>query len=226
VIVLVLVRVLVLVLVPVLAFVLALFCLVLPFSLHRTSPTQHSILRDLCSDLTSLPTLFRDAARAIEELTDTELHGRKMFVREDREVGGGKNENPGRSRNDSRRESGRGDSSEVSLYVGNIPWDLSWQDLKDAFGEYDCVFSDVGEIRNGRARGFGIVKVPNMGSAKRAIKEMNEVRNEYTFIVVDLSCLVVSCHVIIIVLSLSCHCHCYCRCLVVVIVIVIVIVIA
>jgi len=121
----------------------------------------------------------RDANRAIDELTDSELDGRKIFVREDREVGNNTSNNNNsrdnnKSRNNNNNNNNNNNSSEVSLYVGNIPWDLSWQDLKDAFAEYDCAHSDVGEIRNGRARGWGIVKLPNQGAAKRAIKEMNE----------------------------------------------------
>lgn len=114
----------------------------------------------------------RDAARAIRELTDSDLQGRQIFVREDREAdGGGSGSSQRPSRGGGRREVS---NSEESLYVGNIPWDLSWQDLKDAFAEYDCLHSDVGELRNGRARGFGIIKLPNKTMANRAIKEMNE----------------------------------------------------
>jgi RNA recognition motif-containing protein len=112
-------------------------------------------------------------------------------VREDREQGGNDRGKGGnridRSNNDrgnvrvEKRGQGGNDrgnddrGGEVSLYVGNIPWDLSWQDLKDAFEEYNCAFSDVGEIRDGRGRGYGIVKIPNMSTAKRAIKEMDQV---------------------------------------------------
>jgi len=125
-----------------------------------------------------------DASRAINELTDSELDGRPIFVREDREAGNDRGstrqpkrepyENSSGGNNRRNDRDGRGDNGEVSLYVGNIPWDLSWQDLKDAFAEYDCAHSDVGDIRDGKSRGFGIVKIPDMSTAKRAIKEMDE----------------------------------------------------
>ena len=56
----------------------------------------------------------RDADRAIAELHDTELDGRKIFVREDRETAGG----PG-----------------CKLYVGNLSPGTTWMDLKDLFRE-------------------------------------------------------------------------------------------
>ena len=56
----------------------------------------------------------READAAIVQLTDTELKGRLVFVREDRESSG--------------------DSGSIHrLYVGNLAWDIAWQDLKDHF---------------------------------------------------------------------------------------------
>ena len=55
-----------------------------------------------------------EARRAIAELHDTELDGRKIFVREDRETAGG----PG-----------------CKLYVGNLSPGTTWMDLKDLFRE-------------------------------------------------------------------------------------------
>jgi len=61
-----------------------------------------------------------DAKKAVLTLTDTELDGRKIFVREDRE------ERVSRSGNRSYP-----DTQGRRVYVGNLSWDVAWQDLKD-----------------------------------------------------------------------------------------------
>lgn len=65
-----------------------------------------------------------EAQEAIKTLTDTELKGRMIFVREDRETsssGGGLGGRGG----------GGGGGGGCSVYVGNLPYETSWQDLKD-----------------------------------------------------------------------------------------------
>ena len=58
-----------------------------------------------------------DAAKnAIATLNDTELGGRKIFVREDRE-----------SQPSSAQKPKRG----FRVYVGNLSWTVKWQELKD-----------------------------------------------------------------------------------------------
>ena len=64
----------------------------------------------------------RDAGNAIASLHDSELHGRKIFVREDREAtapGGGKGGGKG----------GQGTGG-CQVYVGNLPWETNWMNLK------------------------------------------------------------------------------------------------
>lgn len=58
------------------------------------------------------------AKNAISQLSDTELMGRPILVREDR----GDSGQHGR---------GVGGSAGEKVYVGNLSWEVQWQDLKD-----------------------------------------------------------------------------------------------
>ena len=92
-----------------------------------------------------------DALNAIDELHDSELNGRKIFVREDRESSGGfvKSENaPSRPKSSKRNYGDRAVATGTRVYVGNLSWSVKWQDLKDhmrqagevvhADGTYEC----------------------------------------------------------------------------------------
>jgi RNA recognition motif-containing protein len=63
-----------------------------------------------------------EAQKAVLTLNDTELNGRPIFVREDREERGSRASN--RFSSDASAQSRR-------VYVGNLSWDVAWQDLKD-----------------------------------------------------------------------------------------------
>lgn len=54
------------------------------------------------------------------------------------------------------------------MFVGNLPWTVAWQDLKDLFRDYGVEFTDVPK-RDGRSRGFGIVRLETEDGAARAI---------------------------------------------------------
>ena len=77
----------------------------------------------------------RDAQRAIAELNETELKGRNIFVREDREVGGGADRGPLHS-----------------VYVGNLAYPVEWWALKDHFKQAgDVVHAEVMQESAGRS---------------------------------------------------------------------------
>lgn len=61
------------------------------------------------------------------------------------------------------------------VYIGNLAWRVSWQDLKDHFrtvGEptYAEVFSDS----NGRSKGCGVLEFKTNEEAEKAIKELTD----------------------------------------------------
>ena len=64
----------------------------------------------------------------------------------------------------------------ASVYVGNISWEVSWQDLKDHFRQAgDVLHADVMmEAGTGRSKGCGIV---TFGSARDAAKAINTLRD-------------------------------------------------
>lgn len=60
------------------------------------------------------------------------------------------------------------------IYVGNLPWSTTEQDLTDFFSAYGNVESAViiTDRETGRSRGFGFVEMAD-GDADRAISESN-----------------------------------------------------
>ena len=49
-------------------------------------------------------------------------------------------------------------ASATSVYVGNLTWKTSWQDLKDHFRQCgEIVRADVAFGQDGRSKGFGLV---------------------------------------------------------------------
>eukprot|EP00908_Phaeocystis_cordata_P022261 Transcript_4684.p3 GENE.Transcript_4684~~Transcript_4684.p3 ORF type:complete len:186 (-),score=77.25 Transcript_4684:315-872(-) len=104
----------------------------------------------------------RDAANAIRQLHDTELHGRKIFVREDREAAAVNGKGKG------------GGTGGCQVYVGNLPWETTWMNLKDHFREAgNVVHADVALDPEGKSRGFGTVLFGSTRDAAKAIQLFN-----------------------------------------------------
>lgn len=67
-----------------------------------------------------------------------------------------------------------GFSSGLQVVVHNLPWDCTWQQLRDAFQECgEIERADVVFDSRGRSRGFGIVRFPVKEEADRAVERMN-----------------------------------------------------
>lgn len=170
------------------------------------------------------------AKDAIEKLTDTELKGRKIFVREDREDGkrggarggGGKPESEGAAKKEagadhkkdgaaaaSEKKDGAASSSSekkkdaekkdappvpdkaesssgaaaattseegTQLFIGNLSWEATWQELKEYFKTCgDVQYSEVAKGRDGRKKGFGFIRFASAKEAKEAIEKLNGV---------------------------------------------------
>jgi len=62
------------------------------------------------------------------------------------------------------------------LYVGNLPWSIDNQGLKDMFSKYPSITSAnvIMDRETQRSRGFGFVELSDDAEADRAIQEMNE----------------------------------------------------
>lgn len=107
------------------------------------------------------------AKQAVLTLNDTELMGRQIFVREDREdrsgpSGGGRHRFSSGSNAQSRR-----------VYVGNLSWDIAWPELKDHMRQSgEVVHAEVICEHNGRSKGCGIVEYATEEAVKAAIETL------------------------------------------------------
>jgi RNA recognition motif-containing protein len=63
----------------------------------------------------------------------------------------------------------------MNIYVGNLSYGMSEDELRDAFG----AFGEVSSVKilmdreTGRSRGFGFVEMPNNSEAETAIAQLN-----------------------------------------------------
>ena len=81
-------------------------------------------------------------------------------------------EMPGRS---GTREGGGGDAHGRRLYVGNLSYEVAWQDLKDHFKQCGSVVrADILEEPGGRSKGCGIVEFALAEEAQLAITTLND----------------------------------------------------
>lgn len=73
-----------------------------------------------------------------------------------------------------------------TLYVGNVPWGTTEDDLRDAFAEHGEVLGCriITERATGRSRGYGFVEV-NDADAERIIESMNGVELDGRRLVVN-----------------------------------------
>ncbi len=63
----------------------------------------------------------------------------------------------------------------MKIYVGNLPFETTDQDLQEeftAFGEVASASVVIDRV-NGRSRGFGFVEMPNQAEAEAAIAALN-----------------------------------------------------
>jgi len=64
----------------------------------------------------------------------------------------------------------------MNIYVGNLPYSLSEEDLKAAFSQFGEVSSAsiIMDRMSGQSKGFGFVEMPDNSEADEAIKALNE----------------------------------------------------
>lgn len=66
-------------------------------------------------------------------------------------------------------------SQSARVYVGNIDWKVSWQDLKDHMRSVgEVLYADIFEERNGRSKGVAIVEYKTPEDAQAAISTLND----------------------------------------------------
>jgi hypothetical protein len=102
------------------------------------------------------------ASAAIEQLMDTEIDGRKIYIRYDKEAKGFSGGN-----------NGRAGVVGTPVYIGNLPYQTSWQDLKDAVSQYGECHVDVKVGPDGRSKGFAIATFRDQNDANTCVAQMN-----------------------------------------------------
>jgi len=63
----------------------------------------------------------------------------------------------------------------MNIYVGNLSYDATEEDIRQAFEQHGEVSSVniITDRESGRSRGFCFVEMPNSDEAKKAIEEVN-----------------------------------------------------
>jgi RNA recognition motif-containing protein len=64
----------------------------------------------------------------------------------------------------------------MNIYVGNLPYNVTEDDLREAFSEFGEVTSAmlISDKFSGQSKGFGFVEMGNNSEADAAIKALNE----------------------------------------------------
>ncbi len=63
----------------------------------------------------------------------------------------------------------------MKLYVGNLPWSIDDEKLKEVFSGYEVSEPVVIKDKfSGRSKGFGFVTIEDDEAAQKAISELNE----------------------------------------------------
>lgn len=75
----------------------------------------------------------------------------------------------------------------MRIYIGNMPYGVTSEDLSELFGEYGHVqdATVIMDRETGRSKGFGFIEMPNNGEADRAIKELNSTQLQGRMITVN-----------------------------------------
>ena len=62
----------------------------------------------------------------------------------------------------------------MKLYVGNLPWSIDQNGLKELFSSYDVEEAVlITDKYSGRSKGFGFITIADDEAAQKAISEMH-----------------------------------------------------
>lgn len=114
-----------------------------------------------------------EAAQAVQEMNGSELDGRFIMVREDRED------------RDAQRGRGKGpsapvESSGLQVVVHGIPWAYDDDKLRDIFSASTLNISNAEVVygKDSKSRGYGTVRFSSTEEAQKAIAEYNGIEVE------------------------------------------------
>ena len=63
----------------------------------------------------------------------------------------------------------------MNIYVGNLAWEVTEDDIRRAFAEHGQVASArlINDAYTGKSKGFAFVEMPDAGEAEKAIGALN-----------------------------------------------------
>ena len=64
----------------------------------------------------------------------------------------------------------------MDIYVGNLPYSITGDDLRNVFTEYGEVADAkvISDKYSGKSKGFGFVQMPDDSQAEQAIEQLND----------------------------------------------------
>jgi RNA recognition motif-containing protein len=76
-----------------------------------------------------------------------------------------------------------------NIYVGNLAWGVTNDDLVDLFSQFGKVLSAqvISDRETGRSRGFGFVEMENEAEAQKAIEALNGATHESRQLTVNIA---------------------------------------
>merc|ERR1719266_672788 len=92
------------------------------------------------------------AESCIEGLNGVSFEGRELVVKYDEKAGAG--------------------TSHV-VYIGNLPYDVEWHEVKGMCESFGECYVDVREGDDGKSRGYAVVKFDSTSSAQSCVKNLN-----------------------------------------------------
>lgn len=115
-----------------------------------------------------------EALIAVETLSNSELDGRKIYVREDREAEPKFNTRPAGGAPVAAARPPSATTEGAQVFINNLPYSVGWQELKDFFFQAGEVLrADVQQNHMGRSKGCGTVLFASASDAEAAINQFN-----------------------------------------------------
>lgn len=111
---------------------------------------------------------------AVEKLKDSELDGRKINAQKvvPREERPPRRNNQGRRGDRPRRP--RGPPSDTMIYIGNLPFSMTTEDLTQMMAEFKVTKCHVVTRHNGSSKGFGFIHAADHAEQQRILSEMKD----------------------------------------------------
>lgn len=108
----------------------------------------------------------REAQEACEKLNESEFMGRTIYVRKDAKATSGSG---------APSSSSSGSTDELSVFVGNLSYNTTWQNLKDHMRQAGNVDkATILQGLDGKSKGCGIVVYQHPKDAQRAIRQLTD----------------------------------------------------